>query len=188
MLSNFLKYKQKYPSMSLFFNWTVVDLQCVNFRYTAKWFSYTYIHAFFFLFFLDSFPLQVIQNTEERSRHSSAENFKMGDNKTLQRLPTALRVKCKLLNASHGSMMSAPATSPSSLPATPPYPTVVQSCWPFIFLRLSRSLPMMPSPFSGAFILGPQISSRLSMDSEVWVGYASLWHPLQPLLIFIAIV
>ena len=111
ILSNFLKYKQKYPSMSLFFNSTVVDLQCVNFRCTAKWFSYTYIHAFFFFQILS--PYRLLQNTEERSCHSSTENFKMGNNKTLQRLPTALRVKCKLLNTSNGSMMSAPATSPA---------------------------------------------------------------------------
>ena len=42
ILSNFLKYKQKYPSMSLFFNSTVVDLQCVNFRCTAKWYIMEY--------------------------------------------------------------------------------------------------------------------------------------------------
>ena len=140
MLSNFLKYKQKYPSMSLFFNWTVVDLQCVNFRCTAKWFSYTYIHAFFFFFQILS-PYRLLQNTEEWSCHSSTENFKMGDNKTLQRLPTALRVECKLLNASHGSMMSASATSPASLPTTPHYPTVVQSCWP---LYIPETLQVTP--------------------------------------------
>ena len=28
-----------------FFNWSIVDLQCcVNFRYTAKWFGYTYMY------------------------------------------------------------------------------------------------------------------------------------------------
>ena len=153
MLSNFLKYKQKYPSMSLFFNWTVVDLQCGNFRCTAV--IQLHIHTCLF-FFLDSFPLQVIQNTEERSCHSSAENFKMGDNKTLQRLPTALRVKCKLLNASHGSMMSAPATSPASLPATPPYPTVVQSCWPFYIPETLQVTPYDAQPLLRS--LHPQAS------------------------------
>ena len=31
--------------------WTLVDLQCVSFRYTAKWFSYTYIYISFFKVF-----------------------------------------------------------------------------------------------------------------------------------------
>ena len=38
-----------------FFYWNIVDLQCcISFRYTAKWFSYTYtnIHSF-----SDSFPI-----------------------------------------------------------------------------------------------------------------------------------
>ena len=38
--------------------WSIVDLKCcVSFRYTAKWFSYTYtyIHSF-----SDSFPIEVI--------------------------------------------------------------------------------------------------------------------------------
>ena len=37
---------------NLFFNWSIVDLQCcVNFWCTAKWFSYTYIYIFSFIFF-----------------------------------------------------------------------------------------------------------------------------------------
>ena len=33
-------------------NWSIVDLQyCISFRYTAKWFSYAYIHISIFIFF-----------------------------------------------------------------------------------------------------------------------------------------
>ena len=48
---------QVYGLLCLFFlNWNIVGLQCcVSFRYTAKWFSRTYIFIF-----SDSFPLQVI--------------------------------------------------------------------------------------------------------------------------------
>ena len=31
----------------LFFNWSIIDLQCINFWCIAKWFSYTYIYIFF---------------------------------------------------------------------------------------------------------------------------------------------
>ena len=42
----------------LFFNWSIVDSQCcVCFRYTAKWFSYMYMHILFYSFF-SSFKLQ----------------------------------------------------------------------------------------------------------------------------------
>ena len=33
---------------SSFFNWSIVDLQCVNFCCTAKWLSYTHIYILFF--------------------------------------------------------------------------------------------------------------------------------------------
>ena len=33
-----------------FFNWSTVDLQCVHFCCTAKWFSYTYVYSFFIFF------------------------------------------------------------------------------------------------------------------------------------------
>ena len=32
-------------------NWSIVDLQCVNFCCTAKWFSYTYIYILFYSLF-----------------------------------------------------------------------------------------------------------------------------------------
>ena len=36
----------------LFFNWSIVDLQCcVNFCHTAKWFSYAYIYILFYILF-----------------------------------------------------------------------------------------------------------------------------------------
>ena len=42
-----------------FVYWSRVDLQCcVSFRYTAKWFSYTYIHNFFQILF----PYGLLQN------------------------------------------------------------------------------------------------------------------------------
>ena len=34
-----------------FLYWSIVDLQCVSFWCTAKWFSCTCIHIFFFIFF-----------------------------------------------------------------------------------------------------------------------------------------
>ena len=33
------------------FNWSIVDLQCVNYYCTAKWLSYTYIYILFLIFF-----------------------------------------------------------------------------------------------------------------------------------------
>ena len=36
-----------------FLNWSIVDLQCVNFCCTAKWFIYTYLNSFL----IYSFPL-----------------------------------------------------------------------------------------------------------------------------------
>ena len=44
-------------SLTSILYWGIVYLQCVSFRCTAKWFSYTYtnIHSF-----SDSFPIQVI--------------------------------------------------------------------------------------------------------------------------------
>ena len=61
-----------YPSCSMllfffllnyFFNWIIVDLQCcVSFRYTAKWFSYTYIYLFF-----QTLYYKLLQNTGYRS-------------------------------------------------------------------------------------------------------------------------
>ena len=43
------------PQLFLFyfiFYWSIVNLQCcVSFKCTARWFIYTYIHAFFFRFF-----------------------------------------------------------------------------------------------------------------------------------------
>ena len=41
---------------AFFFNWSVIDLQSVSFRYTAKWFSCTctYIYSVFVLYFLIS--------------------------------------------------------------------------------------------------------------------------------------
>ena len=40
-------------AVCIFFYWSIVILQCcVNFCYTAKWFSYTYIHSFFIFFFI----------------------------------------------------------------------------------------------------------------------------------------
>ena len=39
-------------------DWLIFDLQCcVNFRYIAKWFHYTYINVY--IFFSDSFPYSV---------------------------------------------------------------------------------------------------------------------------------
>ena len=187
MLSNFLKYKQKYPSMSLFFNWTVVDLQCVNFRCTAKWFSYTYIHAFFFFFRF--FPLTGYYKILRNDRVIlPLKTLKWETTKPCNGSPLLWESSANSLTRLMGQWCR---LLPPLQPPSPPLPTTPLWCSRadlFIFLRLSRSLPMMPSPFSGAFILGPQISSRLSMNSEVWVGYASLWHPLQPLLIFITIV
>ena len=40
---------------ALFLNRNIVDVQCVNFRCTAKWFSYT--HTYTHTYFSDSFPL-----------------------------------------------------------------------------------------------------------------------------------
>ena len=43
-----------HSQLSLFLNWTIVDLQCyVSFSYTAKWFNNTHMHThiFFFRFF-----------------------------------------------------------------------------------------------------------------------------------------
>ena len=43
--------------------WSIVDLlYCVSFRWTAKWFSYTWI-----CFSSDSFPYWLLQNIEQRS-------------------------------------------------------------------------------------------------------------------------
>ena len=45
------------------FNWNVVSLQCcLSFRYTAKWFSYTYIYSF-----SDSFNYRLLQDIEYSS-------------------------------------------------------------------------------------------------------------------------
>ena len=42
------------------FYWSIVDFQCcVSFKYTAKWFSYTYIYSFFFEIL---FPCRLLQN------------------------------------------------------------------------------------------------------------------------------
>ena len=50
--------------LNYFFNWIIVDLQCcVSFRYTAKWFSYTYIYLFFQILF----HYKLLQNTGYRS-------------------------------------------------------------------------------------------------------------------------
>ena len=44
-----------------FFNWSIVSLQhCVSFRYTAKWFSYTYISTPFQILF----HYRLLQDTE----------------------------------------------------------------------------------------------------------------------------
>ena len=43
-----------------FFYWSIVDLQCVNFCCTAKWFSYTCIYILFHILFHDG----VSQDTE----------------------------------------------------------------------------------------------------------------------------
>ena len=45
--SNILLFLKLSPLKKNFFYWSIVDLQhCVSLRYTAKWFSYSYIHSF----------------------------------------------------------------------------------------------------------------------------------------------
>ena len=49
----------------IFFNWSIVDLQCcVSFRCSAKWFSYTTYISFFFQIL---FPYRLLQNADSRS-------------------------------------------------------------------------------------------------------------------------
>ena len=47
--------------LKILFYWSIVDLQCVNFCCTAKWFSNTYIHILLHIFFhclsQDIFPV-----------------------------------------------------------------------------------------------------------------------------------
>ena len=39
--------------LCVFFNWSIVDLHhCFSFKWTAKWFTYTYIHIYFSFFSL----------------------------------------------------------------------------------------------------------------------------------------
>ena len=140
MLSNFLKYKQKYPSMSLFFNWTVVDLQCVNFRCTAKWFSYTYIHAFFFFFRF--FPLTGYYKILRNDRVIlPLKTLKWETTKPCNGSPLLWESSANSLTRLMGQWCRLlPPLQPPS-PPLPTTPTVVQSCWP---LYIPETLQVTP--------------------------------------------
>ena len=53
-----------------FLNWSIVDLQCLNFCCTAKWFSYTYVYI---RSFSCSFPYALSRDTEHSFLHCTAE-------------------------------------------------------------------------------------------------------------------
>ena len=52
----------------VFLSWSIVDLQCcVSFRYTAKWFGYTYTHISISIIFQILSPYQLVQSVQSLS-------------------------------------------------------------------------------------------------------------------------
>jgi len=61
----FIFFYFKYVFKIFVLYWIIVDLQCVSFKCTTKWFSYTYIHVSILFQILS--PLKLLQNIEYSS-------------------------------------------------------------------------------------------------------------------------
>ena len=61
----FIFFYFKYVFKIFILYWIIVDLQCVSFKCTTKWFSYTYIHVSILFQILS--PLKLLQNIEYSS-------------------------------------------------------------------------------------------------------------------------